>query len=185
MRAIGFISASEPEARLLDSIERCIEAHACERVYLLSPSAEHGLSPDQAPDLIEIALSGAPSEIDALLEARRRARLLQQTYSVPASPTKSIELLGDRLVLLTAEKGALDEEDIMNVNAILFGDSDEAFAKLFGPRLFASPGKAPGAYGVLSCDLRGFLDAKIHSREGALLAHAATEGGRARFTISS
>lgn len=210
MSAIGFISLQpglrldlqtnaqtdreSHRARLLESIERCIAQHACERVYLLSPAASTELAPrdsqseedrDEAARLLELALRGSPEEIEALLEARRLSRLLRQTFFVPPPPTKTIELLREKLILLTAEKRALDEEDIVNAHAVLFGDSAEPFVKLFGPRLFASPGTMQGAYGVLSCDARGILEVKIYSHAGALLAHGSSEASSARFSILS
>lgn len=185
MKAIGFIGGGASGDLLLESIERCIEEHACERVYLLRPSVKAELADAAAPDLIDIALEGSPQEIDALLIARRRSRLLQQAFIVPEAPTKTIELLGDRLVVLTAERGALEEEDILSANAVLFGDADGAFARLFGPRIFASPGNTPGTYGVLSRDARGLLAVKILSSEGACLAACSAEGSGARFSILS
>lgn len=210
MSAIGFISLQpglrldlqtnaqtdreSHRARLLESIERCIAQHACERVYLLSPAASTKLAPrdsqseedrDEAARLLELALRGSPEEIEALLEARRLSRLLRQTFFVPPPPTKTIELLREKLILLTAEKRALDEEDIVNAHAVLFGDAEEPFVKLFGPRLFASPGAMPGAYGVLSCDARGILEVKIYSQAGALLAHGSSEASSVRFSILS
>lgn len=185
MRTIGFISAADPEPILLGSIERCLRDHCCERVFLLREGLIESLSNCAPPDLIETVLGGSAEQIDELLAARRKARLLERTYSLPKPPKKAIELVGDRLILLTAQKGSLDEEDIANVDAVLFGDSKEPFAKPFGSRIFASPGDGAGAYGILFRDARGGLETKIFSQDGSLLAHAATEGKRPRFSITS
>jgi hypothetical protein len=53
---------------------------------------------------------------------------------------RTIEMVGDRVAVLIHDKAALDEEDILAANLLIFGMSPEPLVKKIGTRWFISPG---------------------------------------------
>jgi hypothetical protein len=49
-------------------------------------------------------------------------------------------MFDDRVVLMVYDKGVLDEEDVANATAIVWGNSQEPQLKAIGPRAFLAPG---------------------------------------------
>ena len=88
----------------------------------------------------EVALEGSVEEIHALLRRDDVAAKLGAIRKLPPPPARAIELVDDRIVLFVHDKAVLDEEDIANASAIVYGKSDESLVKRFGKRAFASPG---------------------------------------------
>ncbi|MGF1465721.1 MAG: hypothetical protein ACFCGT_06275 [Sandaracinaceae bacterium] len=88
----------------------------------------------------ELGARGTPEQIDALLEADASLRRLATIRKLPPSPTRAVEMLADRIMLAVHDKAVLDEEDIANAHLIVYGRSEQASLRRFGPRAFLTPG---------------------------------------------
>jgi len=102
-----------------------------------------GAPPTEAAFLGEAALlatDGPAEAIEALLERDRKLQRLSDIAALPPPPSRAIEMFDDRVVLMVFDKGVLDEDDVANATAIVWGNSQEPVLKPIGPRLFFSPG---------------------------------------------
>jgi len=98
----------------------------------------------------EIAAAGSPEEIQDVLRKLRGARYLGKLRVAPPAPTRAMEMLDDRIVLIVRNKSTIGEEDVINSNVVVYGDANELMFKRFGPRCFFSPGPLDtGHVGVL------------------------------------
>jgi len=98
----------------------------------------------------EIAATGSPEEIQDVLRKLRGARYLGKLRVAPPPPTRAMEMLDDRIVLIVRNKSTIGEEDVINSNVVVYGDANELMFKRFGPRCFFSPGPLDtGHVGVL------------------------------------
>ncbi len=87
-----------------------------------------------------VAATGSPSEIVEVVRALRGTRYLEKLRLLPNPPSKSIEMLDDRIVLLVRHKSSIGEEDVINSNVVVYGDGKELAFKRYGPRCFFCPG---------------------------------------------
>src|SRR5262249_6252083 len=60
--------------------------------------------------------------------------------ALPPPPSRAVEMLDDRIVLMVYDKAVLDEEDVANATAIVWGNAQEAQLRPIGPRGFVTPG---------------------------------------------
>jgi hypothetical protein len=97
----------------------------------------------------EIAASGTPELIDRFVAAERARMRLKALEMLPASG-RTIEMVGDRVAVLIYDKAALDEEDILAANLLVYGKSDEPLVKKIGTRWFVSPGQIGSEAGGLA-----------------------------------
>ena len=88
----------------------------------------------------EVAATGSADDIEDVLRKLRGARYLGKLRVVPPSPTRAMEMLDDRIVLIVRNKSTIGEEDVINANVVVYGDAQELMFKRFGPRCFFSPG---------------------------------------------
>jgi hypothetical protein len=88
----------------------------------------------------EVAATGSPDAIRQVLKKLRGARYLSKLRVAPAPPTRAMEMLDDRIVLVVRLKSTIGEEDVINSNVVVYGDAKELMFKRFGPRCFFSPG---------------------------------------------
>ncbi len=88
----------------------------------------------------EVAATGSPDDIEDVLRKLRGARYLGKLRVAPAPPTRAMEMLDDRIVLVVRNKSTIGEEDVINSNVVVYGDAKELMFKRFGPRCFFSPG---------------------------------------------
>jgi hypothetical protein len=88
----------------------------------------------------ELAVSGAPLDIDRFVETERARLRLRVFESLPGGQARTIEMVADRVAVLVHEKALLDEEDIFAASFILYGKSDEPAIKRIGARWFIAPG---------------------------------------------
>ncbi|MGB5194758.1 MAG: hypothetical protein WBN70_17370 [Polyangiales bacterium] len=97
-----------------------------------------------------VAATGSPSDIEDVLVQLRGARYLEKLRVAPRPPTRAMEMLDDRIVLIVRSKTTLGEDDVVNSNVVIYGDARELMFKRFGPRCFFSPGPlAGGRLGLL------------------------------------
>jgi hypothetical protein len=87
----------------------------------------------------DVAIAGTPPEIDRFV-AVERARMRLKTLETLPHGGRTIEMVGDRVAVLIHDKAALDEEDILAANLLIFGNSAEPLVKKIGTRWFVSPG---------------------------------------------
>jgi hypothetical protein len=102
-----------------------------------------GAPVDEAAFLTEAAVLApdAPAEaIEALLDRDRRLHRLADLAALPPPPARAVEMFDDRVVLMVYDKGVLDEDDVANATAIVWGNSPEAQLRPIGPRAFLTPG---------------------------------------------
>ena len=89
---------------------------------------------------VDVAESGPPEAIRGLLQRDAWVRSLARIRTLPPTPARAIEMLGDRIVVAVFDKSVLDEEDIANAHLIVYGNSVEAELRRFGARYFLTPG---------------------------------------------
>jgi hypothetical protein len=69
--------------------------------------------------------------------ARRR---LERVQALPSGESRTVEMFGDRMVLVVQDKSILDEEDLLPASVIVFG-LGEATLRRVGSRVFLCPGR--------------------------------------------
>lgn len=114
-----------------------------------------GAPSDEGAFLDEVALLAADAPAEALqdlLSRDRQVRRLSDLAALPAPPSRAVEMLDDRVVLMVFDKGVLDEDDVANATAIVWGNAREPQLRAIGPRVFLSPGWI-GVGGATHCAL--------------------------------
>jgi len=111
----------------------------------------------------EVAATGSAEDIEDVLRKLRGARYLGKLRVAPPPPTRAMEMLDDRIVLIVRNKSTIGEEDVINSNIVVYGDAKELMFKRFGPRCFFSPGP-------LDLGHVGLLD--DHSESGGVVLKA-------------
>ena len=153
---IGLIGPSEGDiAALREATEFLLsEAEADQIIYLGADDAMKRVTADWSADIMDgssdprafldraavLAQEGSPEDILHLLDADAKLKQLANIRTLPPSPSRAIEMLADRILLVVHDKGVLDEEDIANAHVIVYGKSDEILLKKFGSRHFFTPG---------------------------------------------
>jgi hypothetical protein len=94
----------------------------------------------------QVAATGSPTDIEDVLRRLRGARYLEKLRVAPRPPTRAMEMLDDRIVLIVRDKATLEEEDVVNSNIVVYGDGGELMFKRFGPRCFFCPGPLAGGH---------------------------------------
>jgi hypothetical protein len=119
------------------------------REFLAAHESEHGDGTIEQR-VAEVAATGSPEDIEGVLRKLRGARYLGKLRIAPPPPTRAMEMLDDRIVLIVRNKSTIGEEDVINSNVVVYGDANELMFKRFGPRCFFSPGPLDeGHVGVL------------------------------------
>lgn len=93
-----------------------------------------------------VAATGSPSDIEQVLRRLRGTRYLEKLRVAPRPPTRAMEMLDDRIVLIVRNKSTIGEEDVVNSNVVVYGDAQELLFKRFGPRCFFCPGPLSGGH---------------------------------------
>jgi len=99
-------------------------------------SNENGLEQRVA----EVAATGSADDIEDVIRKLRGARYLGKLRVAPPAPSRAMEMLDDRIVLIVRNKSTIGEEDVINSNVVVYGDATKLMFKRFGPRCFFSPG---------------------------------------------
>jgi hypothetical protein len=98
----------------------------------------------------QVAATGSPEDIQKVLRRLRGVRYLEKLRVAPPPPTRAMEMLDDRIVLIVRHKSTIGDEDVINSNVVVYGDAKELMFKRFGPRCFFSPGPlGSGHVGVM------------------------------------
>jgi hypothetical protein len=152
-----------------DALQRAIDAWA-QRLVGSDPT-ESGMWRRAA----ELAIGGAPADIDAFVETERARLALRVFESIPGGEARTIEIVGDRVAVLVYEKALLDEEDIFAANLILYGKSDEPVVRRIGARWFVTPGRlgSPGGGACVLDDGGDDVTLTIYDGSGRACHHEA------------
>ena len=169
---LGFVGPAEGD---LDALRRAVEflvdeASVDQVIYLGDDDAAEQIAHDARARIdsegvrtleeraAELALGGSAGDIERMVDADVELERLSARRTVPRSPSRAIEMLDDRIVLMVFDKTLLDEDDIANATVIVYGKSKEMLVKRFGQRAFFTPGP-------LSHDRVGILE---HEEDGRL-----------------
>ncbi|MDD9935442.1 MAG: hypothetical protein OXT09_17670 [Myxococcales bacterium] len=132
-----------------------------------------------------LACAGSAGEIDGLLADQSAAARLWAIRRLPDPPARAIEMMDKWLVLAVHDKAVLDEDDISNAHIIVYGKSDKAGIKRFGPRSFFTPGPVDqGKVGLLELMPHGQLELRILSLEGKVLVSETARATSARVVVT-
>jgi len=148
---LGFIGPANTDASALERAAKLlvVQYEVDHLIYLGEDDAlrEFVATHESEPDgpgveqqVARVAATGTPSDIEDVLRRLRGARYLEKLRIAPRPPTRAMEMLDDRIVLIVRNKAVLGEEDVMNSNVFVYCDAGELMFKRFGPRCFFSPG---------------------------------------------
>ncbi|MBO6940708.1 MAG: hypothetical protein JJ863_37385 [Deltaproteobacteria bacterium] len=134
---------------------------------------------------VSVAVDGSPDQIEDFLEADAQIRRISRLRTLPPAPSRAVEMVGDRIVLVVHDKKVLDEEDIANAAVIVYGQSKEALLKQFGHRYFFTPGPLrEGRVGMLELDDEGRIVALTFEPSGKPVWREVLQGRGAKLTVS-
>ncbi len=163
-----------------DTVERVVVSWAKE--------ITHGLADEDAflERAASLACKGTPEEIETLLAADAQLERLSLLRTLPPPPARAIEMIDDRIVLVVHDKAILDEEDIANASLIVYGKSDEALLKRFGPRCFFTPGPlSAGCVGMVELERDGLIVVGLFDPSGVPLWREPLQGRTAKVSVTS
>lgn len=181
---IGFIGPAESDAAALEKAARLlvVDFEVDQVIYLGEDDALQAFvsaheSTDQEGSIeqrvAQVAATGSPSEIEDVLRRLRGTHYLEKLRVAPRPPTRAMEMLDDRILLVVREKATLGEEDVVNSNLVVYGDGNELMFKRFGPRCFFCPGPlSAGHVGLVEDD----------SEMGGVALKALDANGEVRWT---
>ena len=117
---------------------------------------------------VELAQQGDAESIDQLLARDTAVARLACVRKLPPAPARAIEMIEDRIVTVVYDKRVLTEEDIANATLLVYGKSDEASFKRFGPRYFFTPGPlGAGKIGLVEAEEDGQVAVGLFEPSGA------------------
>jgi hypothetical protein len=132
----------------------------------------------------QLAPSGAPDAIEALLATDAEIARLAAIRKLPPPPARAIEMIDDRMVLFVHDKAILDEEDIANAHLIVYGRASEADLRKFGRRAFFTPGPLRGGrVGVLEAGGDG-ISVSLYVLSGAPLWRDSVAQAATKVTVA-
>ena len=158
---LGFIGPASTDASALERAAKLlvVEYEVDQLIYLGEDDALREFvathesetdGPGVEQQVARVAATGTPSDIEDVLRRLRGTRYLEKLRIAPRPPTRAMEMLDDRIVLIVRNKAVVGEEDVMNSNVVVYGDAEELMFKRFGPRCFFSPGPLDGGHlGIL------------------------------------
>lgn len=103
--------------------------------------------------------------IDAFVARERGLERLRKLESLPGADAKNVEVFEGKIAVLTHDKGALDEEDLLPASYLIFGRGAEPVARQVGPRWFLSPGRL--SQGAPNDPLTGGIALLTYEDDGA------------------
>jgi hypothetical protein len=134
---------------------------------------------------VELACSGTPEQIGALLSEERSVNRLQRIRVLPPPPARAVEMLDRFLVLAVHDKAVLDEDDIANAHVIVYGRADEPNWKRFGPRGFFTPGPlARGFIGCLELMQEGHIEVRLLDLDGVVRMREPLQSGPGKLVVT-
>ncbi len=162
-------------------VERSLFEWGCDRVFYLGSDdaldqavvgwAERlGAPRDDAAFLDEVAAlapDGSPEVLDALLERDARRRRLADLAGVS---NRHVEMIEDRLLVVTSDATAPDEDDLTNASILVQGRISRPELRLVGARAMLMPGDLArhGHVGVVEQVPQGVRVA-LHDADGGVV----------------
>ncbi len=135
---------------------------------------------------VEVACEGDASAIADLLARDGEGQRLSAVRKLPEPPARAIEMLEKWIVLGVHDKATLDEDDVANAHVIVYGKSNDADFKRFGPRAFLTPGPlAKGKVGVVSLLPDGGLELELLDLEGRALRKEEISAAAGKVVVTS
>jgi hypothetical protein len=132
-----------------------------------------------------LACAGSANEIEGLLAEDRAAQRLSLLRCLPKPPARAVEMLEKWIVLAVHDKAILDEDDVANAHVIVYGKSDEADFKRFGPRSFLTPGPlARGRVGRIALRTDGGLEVALLDLQGNSVQRESLSPALAKVVVS-
>jgi hypothetical protein len=134
----------------------------------------------------DLACSGSADAITELLSEERAANRLHMIRKLPEPPARAVEMMDKWIVLGVYDKAVLDEDDIANAHIIVYGRSDEAGLKRFGPRCFFTPGPLRAhRFGYLELMDDGRVEVRLLDLDGKTVLGETLHGSGAKLVVSS
>ena len=196
---IGLIGpAEDAKAALREAAEFLLgDAEVDQAIYLGEDATLVAMTREWSKDLalgdrrdfltraVDVAIEGTPDQIEDFLEADAAIRRISRLRTLPPAPSRAVEMIGDRIVLVVHDKKVLDEEDIANAAVIVYGQSKEALLKQFGHRYFFTPGPLrAGRVGMLELDEDGRIVALSFEPSGKPVWRQVLQGRGAKLTVA-
>ena len=97
-------------------------------------------------------ISAPPAKIRDYLARESEREQLRRFESLREVNSRSVEILGGRLLIMVRDRKLLSEEDLIPANYLAMGVSDGPILKQVGSRWFIAPGPLGGASGVVILD---------------------------------
>lgn len=161
------------------TIHRVVDAWATE----VGGEAAAGLFLEHA---VEVARHGDAGAIGDLLSKDAALARLRCIRVLPPAPARAIEMIEDRILTVVYDKAFLDEEDIANSTLLVYGKSDQAMLRRFGPRYFFTPGPLSGGkIGIVEADDEGQVSVAMFAPSGAPLLRETLQGRTSRLLVTS
>jgi hypothetical protein len=134
----------------------------------------------------DLACSGSSDAIAELLSDERAAKHFHRVRKLPDPPARAVEMMDKWIVLGVHDKAVLDEDDIANAHIIVYGRSDEAGLKRFGPRCFFTPGPLRAQrFGYLDLRDEGHIEVRLLDLDGKTVFCETLHGSGAKLVVSS
>ncbi len=134
----------------------------------------------------ELACQGSAEQIEALLGEASSVQRLAAVRMLPEPPARAVEMLDKWIVLAVHDKAVLDEDDVANAHVIVYGKSNEADFKRFGPRSFLTPGPlSRGKVARLTLLDDGNLEVSILDLSGAVTVREEVSLAAAKLVVTS
>lgn len=134
---------------------------------------------------VALACGGQAQDIEALLAEHHAARRLSTVRRLPAAPALAVEMLEKWILLLVHDKAELEEDDIANAHAIVYGRAPKPRFKRFGPRCFFTPGPlSAGHTGLLELSEGGELRLQLVDLDGKVVQSEQLESGGTKFSVT-
>ena len=155
------------------------------REFVTAHESEDNAHPVEQ-QVARVAATGSPSDIEDVLVQLRGARYLEKLRVAPRPPTRAMEMLDDRIVLIVRNKTTLGEDDVVNSNVLIYGDARELMFKRFGPRCFFSPGPLTGGHMGLLDDRSeaGGVELRAIDLDGEILWTEPIQGRGAKVMVA-
>lgn len=109
-------------------------------------------------------------EIDEFVRNERARLRLRALEALPLGGLRSVEMFGDRMIVLIHDKAMLDEEDIYPASFLVFGKSEQPLIRQIGVRWFLSPGRVGcvGGGALVVDDASGDVEVEVIDGNGVV-----------------
>jgi hypothetical protein len=199
MMRMGFIGPASGDVSTFErKVEHLVVELGCSRVHyvgdgdVLDAAAraradELGLGTPRGYEgtALDLARAGDADAIERFLGARAALARLDACRALPLPPTRTVEMLEDRILVMVFDKAVLDEEDIANADVIVYGRSSAPLLRKIGPRLFFTPGPATLGHGIATVDESGTVTFTSYDADDGVVAREVLAPRGARFSVSS